>query len=64
MKCTSYKYCVCRLDKKYWKSINEELKDRGYKNIKALVPTVKILRKSKMVRIFMMNYLYYLAMVL
>ena len=47
MKCTSYKYCVCRLDKKYWKSINEKLKDRGYKNIKALVPTVKILRKSK-----------------
>lgn len=42
-----YVYCICRIDQKYWKKINEELESRGYKKVKAFVPAVKILKKSK-----------------
>lgn len=44
---TPYAYCICRIDKKYWKTINEDLQEKGYSNIKCFVPTFQILRKSK-----------------
>ena len=47
MKNTPYIYCICRIDRKTWKYINEDLSSRGYKRIKAYIPTVKILKKTK-----------------
>lgn len=44
---TPYVYCICRVDKKEYIHINEDLKSRGYRKIKSIVPTVKILRGSK-----------------
>ena len=43
----SYVYCICRIDRKYWKDINDDLKSRGYKRMKCFVPTVSIIRKTK-----------------
>lgn len=42
----SYVYCVFRIHSKYWQNINNDLKDRGYSDIKCFVPTVSILKKS------------------
>lgn len=47
MKKTPYTYCVCRIDKKSWEYIAEDLKIRGYKHIKPVIPTISILKKSK-----------------
>ena len=47
MKDTPYIYCICRIDRKTWKYINEDLSSRGYKRIKAYIPTVQILKKTK-----------------
>lgn len=47
MKDTSYVYCICRIDRKNWKYINQDLLSRGYNDIKAYIPTVKILKKVK-----------------
>lgn len=44
---TSYVYCICRLDRKHWKDINQQFKDRGHKRMKCFVPTVSIIRKTK-----------------
>lgn len=44
---TPYVYAICLIDKKYWKNINEDLKTEGYQDIKAFIPTVKILHKLK-----------------
>lgn len=41
-----YTYCIFYLEKKLWKKINEQINDEGYTNIKALVPTVKVLKKT------------------
>ena len=41
MKRTHYSYCVFYLDEKYYKDINKDLKDNGYKHIRAIIPTVK-----------------------
>lgn len=42
-----YTYCVCRIDRKNWKYITEDLESRGYKDIKPIIPTISILRKSR-----------------
>lgn len=47
MKDTPYVYCICRIDRKNWKYINQDLLSRGYNDIKAYIPTVKILKKVK-----------------
>lgn len=47
MKNTPYVYCICRVDKKYFKYINEDLESRGYRKIKAIIPTIKLLRGTK-----------------
>lgn len=44
MKRTHYSYCIFYLESKYYKSINDDLRDRGYKHVKSIVPTVKILK--------------------
>lgn len=41
MKHTHYSYCVFYLEEKYYKDINKDLKDSGYKHVKAIVPTIK-----------------------
>lgn len=41
-----YVYCICYLERKFYMTINEELESKGYHNIKAIVPTVKILKKT------------------
>ena len=46
-KTTSYVYCICRVDKKYFNHINEDLRDRGYKKIKAIIPSIKLLRGTR-----------------
>lgn len=36
-----YSYCIFYLDEKYYKNINKDLKDNGYKHVKAIIPTIK-----------------------
>lgn len=38
-------YCIFYLEKDYYTKINEDLKSQGYSNIRAIIPTVRILRK-------------------
>lgn len=47
MRSTPYVYCICRLDKKYFKGLNRDLQSRGYKKIKAIVPSIRLLRSTK-----------------
>lgn len=47
MKGTPYVYCICRLDKKYFKYLNQDLQSRGYKRIKAIIPSIRLLRSTK-----------------
>lgn len=42
-----YVYCICRIDRKYWKNINHDLQAKGYSEMKCFVPTVQILKNSK-----------------
>lgn len=42
----NFVYCICYIDRKHYKSINEDLKKRGFKNIEAIIPEVRILKKS------------------
>lgn len=44
MKHTHYSYCIFYLEAKYYKAINDDLRNRGYKKVKAIVPTVSILK--------------------
>ena len=44
---TSYVYCIFRLDRKHWSTINDQLKERGYKHMRCFIPTVSIIRKTK-----------------
>lgn len=47
MKRTPYTYAICRLDSKLWNQINKELRERGYKHIRAIIPVVKVPLRSK-----------------
>lgn len=47
MKDTPYIYCICRIDRKTWKYINEDLSSRGYKRIKAISLQFKYLKKNQ-----------------
>lgn len=44
---TPYVYCIFRLDRKFYKRINSDLKCRGYKHVKSIVPTISVLKKSR-----------------
>ena len=44
---TPYVYCIFRLDRKFYKRINSDLKSRGYKHVKAIIPTISVLKKSR-----------------
>jgi len=44
---TPYVYCIFRLDRMFYKRINSDLKSRGYKNVKAIIPTISVLKKSR-----------------
>lgn len=43
MATTHYSYCVFYLEEKYYKTINQDLKDNGYKHVKAIIPTIKFI---------------------
>lgn len=45
MKHISYQWVIFHLDSKYYKTINQELKDKGFKHIRAVIPTISILKK-------------------
>ena len=42
---THYSYCIFYLDNKYYKDINKHLRDYGYHKIRAIVPTVKFIKR-------------------
>lgn len=42
----NFVYCICYIDRKHYKNINVDLKKRGYKHIRAIIPEIKILKKS------------------
>lgn len=46
LKRKKYTYCIFYLEKKKWRNISEQLIKEGYTNIKVLVPTVNILKKT------------------
>lgn len=41
-----YVYCIFYIERKFYRKINDELKAKGYKKIRAIVPEVKILKKA------------------
>lgn len=43
MKSTHYSYCIFYLEEKYYKDINKDLKDNGYKHVRAIIPTIKFI---------------------
>ena len=43
---TPYSYCIFYLERKYCDKINKELKEKGYDQIKAIIPMVNVLRKD------------------
>lgn len=47
---TPYSYCIFYLERKYCDKINKELKEKGYDQIKAIIPMVNVLRKPQRVR--------------
>lgn len=61
---TPYSYCIFYLERKYCDRINKELKEKGYDQIKAIIPMVNVLRKTTMVRWYSKKYQYYSIMVL
>lgn len=46
-KLSSYIYLICRVDSKNFKSIEDDFKKWGYKDLKCIVPTLDILKKTK-----------------
>lgn len=46
MKKSKYVYTIFYLERKYFHTINQDLKDYGFEHVKAIVPTVKVLRKA------------------
>ena len=43
---THYSYCIFYLENKYYRDINKDLKDCGYRRIKAIIPTVRFIKKK------------------
>lgn len=41
-----YSYCIFYVEEKHKDTINKELKEKGYQNIKAIIPYIKILKKT------------------
>ena len=41
-----YVYCICKITK-FWKDINHDLSNRGYKGIKAYIPYVNVLKSTR-----------------
>lgn len=39
-------YCIFYIERKFYRTINDELKAKGYKGIRAIVPEIKILKKA------------------
>lgn len=56
---TPYSYCIFYLERKYCDKINKELKEKGYDQIKAIIPMVNVLRKTTRVRWYSKKYQYY-----
>lgn len=47
MRLPPYVYCIIRISKKEFQWINHDLKSAGYKDIKSIVPTLKIESRNK-----------------
>ena len=45
-KSTPYSYCIFYIERKYSHRINQELKEKGYDQLKAIIPTVNVLKKT------------------
>lgn len=43
---TPYSYCIFYIERKYSDRINQELKEKGYDQLKAIIPTVSVLKKT------------------
>lgn len=43
---TPYSYCIFYIERKYSYRINQELKEKGYDQLKAIIPTVNVLKKT------------------
>lgn len=41
-----YCYCIFYLERKYFRRIDQDLKKKGYKNIRAIIPELSLLKKS------------------
>lgn len=46
MKKSKYVYTIFYLERKYFQTINQDLKDYGFEHVRAIIPTVKVLRKA------------------
>lgn len=45
-KSTPYSYCIFYIERKYSHRINQELKEKGYDQLKAIIPTLNVLKKT------------------
>lgn len=41
-----YVYCIFYIERKFYRTINDELKAKGYKGIRSIVPEVSVLKKA------------------
>ena len=46
MKRIPYSYCIFYIERKYYQNINKELKEKGYKKVRAIIPTINVLKKT------------------
>ena len=47
MKRIPYSYCIFYIERKYYQNINKELKEKGYKKVRAIIPTINVLKKNR-----------------
>lgn len=59
-----YSYVIFYLERKYYHLIEKELKEKGYENIKVIIPTLDILKRTVRVRWYLNLFLYFSIMVL
>lgn len=48
----NYSYCIFYLENKYYRDINNRIKELGLRHIKAIIPTLKILKRTSRGKMF------------
>lgn len=49
---SKYSYCIFYLENKYYQGINDKIRELGLKKVKAIIPTLKILKRTSRGKMF------------